>query len=243
MDRQRDRSKQEPPGHTRPDQGEAGAATQPEHPLYDDIVRAREGDQAAFESLYRARVGPISRYAAALVRDSDRAEDITAQTFLLAWRDLPKLREPGRFDAWLFRIAHNQAMSEISRRRPATTLDEAPELADTGRFGMPERELEAAAEIERVRDAVMRLPETQRQVLVLRYFQELPSSEIARQLGKNEQSVWSLTYRALQNLKRALADDAGAARAPRTLAELRAAGRAAIVRAAHRGESPSRLPG
>lgn len=171
-----------------------------------DIEQARAGDHAAFERLYRSRVGAISRYVGAMVRDPARTEDVVAQTFLLAWRDLGKLRELDRFDSWLARIAHNQAMNELTRSRKTAPLEELPELADQGRFGRPDRELDQALDAEQLREALQRLPEMQRQALVLRYFHELPSAEIARQLGKNEQSVWALTYRGLQNMKRLLAE-------------------------------------
>jgi RNA polymerase sigma-70 factor, ECF subfamily len=182
-------------------------AARPAIEVDEDILLARQGDQRAFERLYRTRISGVSRYVGSIVRDRDRTEDITAQTFMLAWRDLPKLRQPERFDAWLFRIAHNQAMTELGRRRPTTALDDAPEIADPGRYGAPERELDYAGDVEHLREAIARLPEMQRQVLVLRYFHDMTPGEIAKQVGKNEQSVWALTYRALQNLKRRLGSE------------------------------------
>jgi len=169
-----------------------------------DVARAQARDREAFERVYRQRIGPVSRYIAAIVRDATRAEDVTAQTFLLAWRDLPKLRQTERFDAWLFRIAHNQAVSEVTRRRPTTALESAPEPADDSRFGAPEQELDRAVDAQELHRAIAELPDMQRQVLQLRYFSEMSSAEIARQVGKNEQSVWALTHRALKNLKRAM---------------------------------------
>ncbi len=179
-------------------------ATAAEAQAADDIALAQRGDQLAFERIYRQRVRSVSRYISAMVRETALAEDVTSQTFLLAWRDLPKLRDPERFDAWLFRIAHNQAMTEVGRRRQTVALDDAPEIADLGRFGSPQRELQIACDVDELRVAITHLPETQREVLILRYFNDLSAAEIARQIGKNEQSVWALTYRALQNLKKAL---------------------------------------
>ena len=169
-----------------------------------DVERAQARDREAFERVYRQRIGPVSRYIAAIVRETTRAEDVTAQTFLLAWRDLPKLRQTERFDAWLFRIAHNQAVSEVTRRRPTTPLESAPEPPDDSQFGAPERELDRAVDAEELHRAIADLPQTQREVLMLRYFSEMSSAEIARQVGKNEQSVWALTHRALKNLKRSM---------------------------------------
>lgn len=169
-----------------------------------DIELAQQRDRSAFERIYRQRVGPVSRYITSIVRHATRAEDVTAQTFLLAWRDLPRLRRIDRFDAWLFRIAHNQAISEVTRSRPTTSLESAPEPEDEGRFGEPQRELDHASDVESLHHAIAALPEVQRQVLILRYFAELSAGEVARQVGKNEQAVWALTYRALKNLKRSM---------------------------------------
>ena len=71
------------------------------------VERARHREQDAFAAIYQARVRDVSRYVGSMVREPERVEDVVAQTFLLAWRDLPRLRAPERFDAWLFRIAHN----------------------------------------------------------------------------------------------------------------------------------------
>ena len=99
------------------------------------------------------------RYVRSILRDPTVAEDVTSQTFLQAWQSLPRLRNAGRFDAWLFRIAHNAAISEA--RRPATTPLE-------GRFADPQTVLDGKASAAQVRDALLTLPETQREVIVLR---------------------------------------------------------------------------
>ena len=96
------------------------------------VERAREGDERAFADIYVARVGGVTRYVASIVRGPDRMEDVDSQTFVLAWRDMPRLREPDRFDAWLFRIAHNQAMDEL-RRRPLIPLEDVSEPVDESR--------------------------------------------------------------------------------------------------------------
>ena len=168
----------------------------PEDALLGLVVRARDGDREAFASLYRARIGDVSRYVGAILRDRDRAEDVVAQTFLLAWRDMPKLRRPERFDAWLFRIAHNQAMSDL-RRRPAIPLEEAPEAADPAPLSSPAAAAEAAADARHVRGALLRLPEAQREVLILRFLRGLSHAETATRMGKTQQATRALQLRAL----------------------------------------------
>jgi len=92
------------------------------------VERARTGDKAAFAVLYQQRAGGVLRYAMSLLRNPAAAEDVAAQTFLQAWQGLPRLKHADRFDAWLFRIAHNVAMSEL-RRQPTAPLETAPEIA------------------------------------------------------------------------------------------------------------------
>ena len=184
--------------------GSTGSATnggERREPIASLVAEAKQGDRNAFASLYRARLGAVGRYVAAIVRDPTRSEDVVAQTFLLAWQDLPKLRKNDRFDAWLFRIAHNQAISEV-RHRPTTPLEDAPEIEDDDRFVSPEGSLSASHEAEAMRDSLMQLPEAQREVIQLRFFRDLPSAEIARRMEKTEQAVWALQYRALANLRR-----------------------------------------
>ena len=164
------------------------------------VERARDGDEDAFAGIYRARVRDVIRYVASLVRHPDRVEDVVSQTFVLAWRDIPRLRQPYRFDAWLFRIAHNQAMSDL-RRRPTAPLEAAPETADDSRDASPVALVEAGADADAVREALTRLPEIHRTVLVMRFLLELPHADVARELGKTEVAVRALQYRALLRMR------------------------------------------
>ena len=156
-----------------------------------------------FAALYRARAGAVSRYVGSILRDVDRSQDVVAETFLLAWRDLRQLRQVGRFDAWLFRIAHHQVVREL-RRRPVAPLADVPERAEGSRYGNPVALLEGKIDAERLRSALLVLPETQRQVLVLRYFEQLSHAQVARQMGKSEQAVRALQQRGLKRMRQAM---------------------------------------
>ena len=164
------------------------------------VERARDRDQGSFETLYRLQFRGIARQVAALVRDPHRTEDVVAQTFLLAWRDLPKLRRADRFDSWLSRIAHNQAMSEL-RRRPTLKLEDAPDPEDPSELDQPAAAFESRANAETVHAALIALPDDQRQVLVLRFIRDLPHAETARLLGRSEQATRALQYRALRSMQ------------------------------------------
>ncbi len=149
-------------------------------------------------------MAPVARYVGALLSHRDVAEDVVAQTFLLAWRDLPRLRDPGRFEAWLFRIARNQAISAGRRRVVVAPLEAVRETPDGDSRGRPGADLESAASREEVQRALRMLPGEQRDVLLMRFVSELPHRDVARNLGRTEQATRALQYRALLNLRRVL---------------------------------------
>lgn len=167
------------------------------------VERARDRDRGAFESLYRLQFPSIARQVAALTHDTHRTEDVVAQTFLLAWKDLPQLRRADRFDSWLARIAHHQAISELRRQRTAT-LEDAPEPADESDYAAPGWALDREADNDRLRGALLQLPGDQRSVLMLRFLRDLPHAEVARLLGRTRQATRALQYRALRSMHRLL---------------------------------------
>src|SRR4029078_5477572 len=94
------------------------ACANPRIPMRVGLVeRAMQGDQAAFTGLATANVDGCSRLAYRILRDPHRAQDATQQALLGAWRDLPSLRDPGRFDAWLHRLVVNACYVEARSDR------------------------------------------------------------------------------------------------------------------------------
>src|SRR5512147_2749552 len=81
------------------------------------VERAREGDQDAFAQLATASVDGCYALAYRILRDPQRAEDAAQQALLGAWRDLPTLKEPERFDAWLHRLVVHACYAEARRDR------------------------------------------------------------------------------------------------------------------------------
>ena len=130
------------------------------------------------------------------------AEDAVAQTYADVWRELPGLRELDRFEAWLFRIAHNRALDVIKRRggEQADPSDElvAPSLAD------PAEELLRRERATVLGAAILELPDDQREVVVLRLLRDLSHAEVGRQTGRSEAASRVMLHRALQSLRAAL---------------------------------------
>jgi RNA polymerase sigma-70 factor (ECF subfamily) len=168
------------------------------------VIRAQEGDQAAFERLAAACIDRLHGLAYSVLGDAHGAEDATQQALLGIWRDLPKLREPERFEAWSYRLLVRACYAE-ARRTPRWL----PDIA-VGRDGGPRAQDDTALVVDRdeLERGFRRLPVDQRAVVVLHYLMDLPLERVADVLGIPLGTAHSRLNRALQGLRAALAADA-----------------------------------
>ncbi len=165
----------------------------------DLVARARSGDPEAFEALIRAEGDHLLAVARKILRDPDAAEDALQQAVIRAWRQLPQLRDPDRFDAWLYRILVMSCYAEANRarrfRRDVRAIDSAP----------VERDFSAGiADREALEGAFVALTPSHRAVIVLHYFAGLPLNEVARIVGVSHGTARSRLHYALQALRSAL---------------------------------------
>ena len=148
--------------------------------LFSLVARAREGEVAAFEALYRAHVGRVHGLCRRLVGDWHLAEELTQEVFVRAWRQLASFRGEAAFGTWLHRIAVNRVIEERrARARRQGREDELDETLDrTARYGVsgPER----ALDLER---AIAALPPRARTVFVLHDVEGWEHAEIAAATG------------------------------------------------------------
>ena len=129
-----------------------------------EVTRAMHGDHDAFAALIGSAADRLYALACLILRDSDRAEDATQEAFVRAWREMPRLRDVDRFDAWLRRLVVNACYDEARRvrRRAEVSL---VHISDRGISDSSS----AFAETDRVDRAFRRLPIDQRTVLVLQH--------------------------------------------------------------------------
>ena len=148
------------------------------------VERARDGDRHAFDRLVAARLPQTFRLAKAITGHAGDAEDVTQEAFLQAWRNLPRLREPAKFDAWFGRILVNEARMALRRRgRVMTVSVDAFDVrdGDTRDFvpGALDPSIDAIAQGDALQRAIDRLTVDQRTILALHHLEERPVAEIA----------------------------------------------------------------
>lgn len=167
------------------------------------VERAQQGDRDAFARIFQISVQPVSRYVGAMLRDAALTEDVVAQAYLEAWKQLPRLRNPERFSGWILRVAHNRAIDEVRRPRHSP-IDDVATDAVAPRAAEPETAFLRKRDMDRVRRALLSLPDDQRQIVTLRYLMGLSHAEAAAQLGRSEDASRQLLRRATHRLRRML---------------------------------------
>jgi RNA polymerase sigma-70 factor (ECF subfamily) len=168
------------------------------------VEQAQRGDHDAFATLAGATIGRLDAVARLILRDPEQAQDAVQEAYVRAWRDLPTLRDPTRFEAWLRRLVVRSCLNEArrTRRRPRevelqpidhpTTTDPTASLADRD-------------ELER---GFRRLEPGQRAIVVLTYYLGYSLPEAAELLGVPVGTAKSRVHRAIQALRGAVDADA-----------------------------------
>jgi RNA polymerase sigma factor (sigma-70 family) len=174
------------------------------------VERAQRGDHDAFATLVGTTVGRSDALARLILRDPERAKDAIQDAYVRAWRDLPALRDPERFEAWLRRLVVHACLNEARRvrRRPLevellpidqpSTTDSTASLADRD-------------EIER---GFRRLEPEQRAVIVLHYYLGYPLPEVAELMDVPLGTAKSRLHRAIRSLRGAVDADSRLSTAP-----------------------------
>jgi RNA polymerase sigma-70 factor (ECF subfamily) len=182
----------------------------------DLVERARQGDHDAFAALAGATISRLDGAAWLILRDPEQAKDAVQNCLVRAWRDLPTLRDPDRFEAWLNRLLVRACIDEARRlRRHRMTIDLTTIDAPS-----PERVDSAIADRDQLERGFLRLDPEMRAVIVLHHYLDLPLPVVADSLGIPLGTAKSRLHRALGLMRAALDADA---RTSRDLAEGRPA--------------------
>lgn len=169
------------------------------------VRRAQSGDRAAFEEIVRKSSRLIYARLYLEVGDPHRAEDLTQETFLSAFKSIHQLQDPKRLGAWLQSIAHKVAINAFRKNsrqkrgglfRRVEELESVASEADEPMEGLNKREMK-----ERVMSTLRSMPEDYRVPLMLRYFGGANYEVISRQLGLSNGSLRGLLNRGMNQLR------------------------------------------
>lgn len=176
------------------------------------VLRAKDGDQLAFETLYERYNDRICRYLTRMTGDDGVGCELTQEVFLKAWEALPGLRDPARFASWLYRIATNRVYNhqEHARLLPMIPWEEYATRAETPSLAGPEEQVEEA---ELLKLALARVSPTYRPCLILYVVEEYSQRQIAELLQIKETSIGKYVSRGKEELRqiyRRLTNEPGA---------------------------------
>lgn len=167
------------------------------------IHRLATGDEEALNVLMDRYGAPLLHFAHRLVGDMQLAEEIFQDTMLKAWQQATQFRLDGHLKAWLFRVARNNAIDHMRKKRvPMEEYSSSLETAAT--TFRPEREAERSWLSFEVLQSIAELPTVYREVIELRFFQQLGYQEIAGALGIPLGTVKSRLNYAIQRLTKIL---------------------------------------
>ncbi len=175
------------------------------------VAKARNGDRAAFEELVRRTSRLVFARLYLETGSVPQAEDLLQETYLLAFRSIRRLEEPGGFRPWLLTIAHNVLIDSArrdSRRKRSTPARSDEGLAKVPASGPPPDEAALRQESrQQVLAALRSLPEEYRLPLSLRYLSGADYDTISEQLGLTNGSLRGLLHRGLKMLRDRLPAD------------------------------------
>ena len=169
----------------------------------DLVVRARNGDREAFGQLAALSIGRLDAAARLIIRDRERSRDVVQETLVRAWRSLPRLRDPERFDAWVRQLLVRACIDELrSMRRHVVEI----ELTDMFHPAVADSEA-VLVDRDALRRAFRWLDPEQRSLIVLHYYLDLPLAEVADALDMPVGTAKSRLFRARATLRAALDAD------------------------------------
>ena len=172
------------------------------------VGQSQRGDRAAFEELVRRTARLVFSRLYLETGNSDRAEDLAQETFLLAWRKIRQVTDPSGFRSWLFTIAQSVAIDagrRDRRKRRAGTRQDAGRLTDLPDPALsPDQSAERNESRQQVLAVLRSMPEEYRLPLTLRYIAGADYETIGRQLGLTNGSLRGLLHRGMSRLREAM---------------------------------------
>lgn len=172
------------------------------------VLRAKNGDGAAFGALYDNHLPAIYRFILLKVGGrKGEAEDLTHEVFLSAWKNIERFEFQGfPFSSWLYRIARNAVIDHYRTAKKNVSLDNVPEdiVAERPETG---DKIDIAIAFKSVQVHLAKLEPVYQDVLIMKFVEDLSNQEIAKALEKTEGAVRVIQHRALKQLKKYMEEE------------------------------------
>lgn len=165
------------------------------------IARARRGDAGAFEQLVETYRDQVYRIALRMCGNAADADETAQEAFLAAWRGLPNFRGDSRFSTWLYQLTTHAAIDLMRREKRQIAAEDITEVSAPDPAPGPQQQAERRETQEAVRDAILQLTPEYRQIVVLRFLEDLSYEEIGAALKLPSGTVKSRLNRAKAQLK------------------------------------------
>ena len=165
------------------------------------IARARRGDAGAFEQLVETYREQVYRIALRMCSNAADADEAAQEAFLAAWKGLPNFRGDSRFSTWLYQLTSHAAIDLMRREKRQIAAEDITEVSAPDPDPSPQQQAERSETRQAVRDAMGQLSPEYRQIVVLRFLQELSYEEIGAVLKLPPGTVKSRLNRAKSQLK------------------------------------------
>ncbi|MCX6640653.1 MAG: sigma-70 family RNA polymerase sigma factor [bacterium] len=171
-----------------------------------ELVRKfQAGDQAAFNDLVRKYQQPIYQVARRLLNSHEEAEDLSQDVFIKAFHNLKDFRSESSFYTWIYRIAVNLGLNVLRKRKIRQFFSlETVGLSIASKTPGVDQQMEKDEMVTALHHAIEKLPNKQKIVFTLRYFQNLPHAEIARILDRDEGTIKANYHLAVRKLQKAV---------------------------------------
>jgi RNA polymerase sigma-70 factor (ECF subfamily) len=165
------------------------------------ISQAQHGNAESFGEIYDIFVERIYRYIYLKVNNKEEAEDLTQQVFTKAWEALPQFKfYKNPFSSWLYSIARNLIIDFYRKKKPDFSLDGENALDVVDNLDLVEQ-FAIQEEVQRVLEFINQLPSEQKDLLLLRFVDDLSYDEIAAIMNKSPLTLRVIQHRALKRLK------------------------------------------
>lgn len=163
------------------------------------IAELQKGNKEAFTPLYHEFIRPIYNFVYYKTHHKETAEDITSTVFTKAFTNIASFKsDKGPFSAWLYQIARNQIIDHYRAVKPTLDIEDAWGVGDESDI---ERDLDTKEQLAKVKTYLQGLSAEQRDIVIMRVWQEMSYAEIAAALGKSEASCKMMFSRTISKLR------------------------------------------